>query len=251
MNNLKLLLPLLLLAGFATVFTSVYPSNLLSEKLGSNGKCVVAGSTIPEDLPLRVMQSSVKSDLPMLVFITGDGGWNSFEESLCQSLNQKGVPVVVLDSQKYFWKSKTPEVTTIDLLSIIKTYQNIWKRNGIVLAGFSFGASILPFLVNRFPPEVKNLLVRSILISPNKTCDFEIHLSDMLNLGTSKGNYDVIKEIQTNNFNKLTAVFGSDESKEERQAFQKIGLKVEILTGNHHFNSGFEALANLIVAEMK
>ena len=203
------------------------------------------------DLPLKVLESTVESVLPMFVFISGDGGWNSFDETLCGCLTKQGIPVVVLDARKYFWKSRTPEETATDLITIIETYGHIWKRDTFVLAGFSFGASLVPFLVNRFPAGVLSRQASAILISPDKNCDFEIHLSDMLNLGSSKDKYDVISEIQRCGFKNMEAIFGSDENQDIRQSFLKTGIKVEILQGNHHFDSDSEALADLIVKRLR
>jgi type IV secretory pathway VirJ component len=203
--------------------------------------------TVIGDLPLKVLESSVESDLPMFVFISGDGGWNTFNESLCKYLAQKGIPVVAIDAQKYFWKSKSPEETAEDLITVIEEYQTKWKRDRFILSGYSFGATIVPFMVNRLPLNILSRLTFTVLISPDKSCDFEIHLSDMLNLGISKGKYDVIKEIQSGNYKRYIAVFGSDESRNVQQAFQLNEVKVEILDGNHHFDSGYEALADLIM----
>ncbi len=207
--------------------------------------------TAVEDIPLKVLPAEIESGFPLFVFISGDGGWNTFDESFCKHLTQKGIPVVVLDARKYFWKSRTPEETTGDLVAMIGTYGKILKRDKFVLAGFSFGADLVPFLLNRFPAGIKGSLALSILISPDKTCDFEIHLSDMLNLGISKGKYNVINEVQKSDLKKMVAVFGNDENKDNQQAFKQTGIKVEILPGNHHFDSGYEALAELIMTEMK
>jgi type IV secretory pathway VirJ component len=105
--------------------------------------------------------------------------------------------------------------------------------------------------VNRLSADVARQLLVYLMISPDETCDFEIHLSDMLNLGISKGGFDVMKEIQSGKFKRITAIFGSDENEEVRKLFQQSGLTVEILEGDHHFNSGYQALADLIVTEMK
>jgi type IV secretory pathway VirJ component len=203
------------------------------------------------DLPIKVFGTEKVTDLPMLVFITGDGGWNKFSSALCSDINQKGISVVVLDAQKYFWESKSPEETAIDLVSVTEKYLKEWKKERFVIAGFSFGADIVPFLINRFPAGIKERVVSSILISPDKTCDFEIHLTDMLNMGISKGKYDVIKEIQKSDFKNFTVVFGSDESENSKHPFQLSVIKLKILQGNHHFDSEYEAVANLIVDEMK
>lgn len=203
------------------------------------------------DLPLKVMESSAQPTLPMVVYISGDGGFNTFTDSLCSNLSHDGFPVVILDSKKYFWNSKTPEEATTDLLTIVETYKKRWQRDRFVLIGFSFGASLVPFLVNQLPEDTGKTLLLNILIDPDKRCDFEIHLSDMLNLGASKGQYDVISELKKVNPGKTSIYFGSDETDEIRQAFQNTGLKVQVVQGNHHFDSSYEVLAELLAEEMR
>ena len=212
---------------------------------------VVPQNTALTGLPLKVLGNSVESSLPAFIFISGDGGWNSFNESLCNSLYVRGINVVALDAQKYFWEIKSPAETTEALAKVIENYQKEWKQEKFVLAGYSFGSNIVPFVLNRFPAVLKKSMVLSILISPDQSCDFEIHLADMLNLGLSKGKYDVIKEIKSSDYKNFIAFFGSDESKSKQEAFQQAGIKVEILPGSHHFGSEYEKLADLIVNQMR
>jgi len=205
----------------------------------------------PSDLPLKLFETATETALPMLVYVSGDGGWNNFSAALCNYLNQKGIPVVALDAQKYFWKSKLPEETAKEMETVIGFYLKKWKREKYVMAGFSFGADIIPFIVNRLPAEMKAGLVASVLISPDRTCDFEIHLSDMLSLGISKGRYDVVREISAGNIKKLAILFGSDENKNNRSAFGATGAKIIVLQGNHHFDSAFETVGDSIISEIR
>ncbi len=237
-----------------------YPPALIAAQLDSSGGKIKSENnapgrtpqeTISQDLPLKVLATPIESSLPMFVYISGDGGWNSFNASFCQYLTQKGIPVVALDSKKYFWKSRTPDETPRDLIAVIEKYAKLWKRDRFVLAGYSFGSAIVPFVLNRLPVGIKERLAASALISPDKTSDFEIHLSDMLNLGISKGKYNVLMEIQAGDYQKYVAVFGSDESAETQQAFKQVGAKIEVLQGSHHFDSAYEALADLIIVEIK
>jgi type IV secretory pathway VirJ component len=203
------------------------------------------------DLPLKVMEAKMASDMPLFVFITGDGGWNTFSRSVCENLAGRGIPVVALDSKKYFWDGKTPEQTTTDILSVVRTYTRLWRRDKFVIAGYSFGAAVVPFLINRFPPEVKKMVNFSILIAPDNNTDFEIHLSDMLNMGIVRGKYDVIKEIKAGDFKNYIAIFSTDENKKVEESYQLPGVKVETCEGNHHFDGAYDALANSIFAEIK
>jgi len=231
-------------------FCTVSVNSETALRPGSGDAMALSPQNPSGDVPLKILAGPVASSLPLLVFISGDGGWNSFEESLCKSLNQKGVSLVVLDAQKYFWKSKTPDETAIDLQRVVETWQKNWNKEQFVLAGFSFGASVVPFAVNRFTESLGRKLAAAILISPDKSCDFEIHLSDMLNVVTTRGKFDVLGEIRSGSFKKLVAFFGNEERIDTRNAFEQAGASIRLLPGNHHFDSGFDALADLMVAEM-
>ena len=195
------------------------------------------------EIPLKVIESSIEPTLPMIVYISGDGGWNTFSDSLCNDFSKKGFPVVFLNSKKYFWDRKTPEETVTDLVTIVETYETRWKRHKFILSGFSFGASLVPFLVNRLPEEIARKLHSSMMINPDIRCDFEVHLSDMLNIGPAKGEFDVIRELKWIDVNKTTIFLGSDESLEVQQAFQKTGAKMQIVPGVHHFDDDYRTLA--------
>ena len=240
---------LLILAPFLVCSTgdSVLPGHISRIELYASSPQQAIG----KELPIKTFGTDSVSGLPLLVYITGDGGWNKFSSALCADINRKGIPVVVLDAQKYFWESKSPEETAMDLSGVIERYLKDWKKERFVLAGFSFGADIVPFLLNRFPPEIGGKAVSSIMISPDKTCDFEIHLSDMLSMGISKGKYDVPLEIQKSVFKNFTVVFGSDENRNTKLSFEWKGIKIKILQGNHHFDSEYAAVAELILQEIR
>jgi type IV secretory pathway VirJ component len=244
---------LLLLSGLTALlnFGSKPSDDHRANGSGNQHSAIIPQKNSVGELPLKIFGTTTESALPMLVYISGDGGWNKFNASLCSYLNQKGIPVVALDAQQYFWERKTPDGTSEELAAVIAKFQKKWNKDKFVLAGFSFGADILPFLLNRFPAPIFNGLVVSILLSPDKTCDFEIHLTDMLNMGFSKGKYDVIKEIKGSKFVRFTAVFGKDESKNLQQGFQTTGAKIIVLQGGHHFDDDYVALGNLMIAEMR
>ncbi len=199
---------------------------------------------------IRVLEPEQSSDLPLFIYISGDGGWNSFNESLCKYLSEKGMRVIFLDAQKYFWSAKTPEETTAFLINLLGKYQQEGFGAHFVLAGYSFGATVVPFLVNRFPAPIKKNLEKSLLIAPDQSCDFEIHLTDMLNLGLSKGKYNVIQEIKQKEYKDYVGIFGSDDRQNNQKIFRATGIDIEILEGNHHFDSGFEALGDLVLKKI-
>ena len=88
-----------------------------------------------------------------------------------------GVPVIVLNSLKYFWSKKSPEEATNAAIALLEEYTAIWKKKNILLCGYSFGADVMPFIYNRLPGVLKEKVTRIQLLSPSAYTDFEIHVS--------------------------------------------------------------------------
>lgn len=196
-----------------------------------------------ENLPLTIVPAVKKSNLPMFFMISGDGGWTSFDQSLAEALAAKGVPVIGLDAQKYFWDAKTPDGTTTELSKAIQHYKEQFGKEKVALVGYSFGASVVPFIANRLNPVLKSQLRAVLAISPDVAADFEIHIADMLNFGGGKGNYNVLAEMKKLKGTTAVNFFGKAEGNSIAGKFVKEGLKVEILPGNHHYGNDFEGLS--------
>ncbi len=114
------------------------------------------------------------------LLISGDGGWAGLDRSIAAAFAARGIPVVGLDSLRYFWSERTPEKTAGDVAAIIEHYQALWHRHGVQLVGYSFGADVLPFIVNRLPATLAAQVAGVTLIGPSQSATFEIHVSDWL-----------------------------------------------------------------------
>lgn len=211
------------------------------------GKETGAGKAINDKLPLKVISALKKTDLPLFFMISGDGGWTSFDQSLAEALARKGVPVVGLDAQKYFWTKKTPDLVAAELAKVMAQYMEQLGKEEVVLLGFSFGASIVPFVANRLSPELKSQLSAVLSMSPDATADFEIHIADMLNFGGSKGKYNVLAEMSKLKSVPVISYFGKAEGARIPNQFIKQGLKVQILAGDHHYANDFEGLSKTLI----
>jgi type IV secretory pathway VirJ component len=121
------------------------------------------------------------------ILISGDGGWAGLDRSIAKSFAARGIPVVGLDSLRYFWAEKTPDATARDLAAIIQQYQQRWHRNAVHLLGYSFGADVLPFAVNRLPPPLATMVRSVTLVAPSESAIFEIHVSNWLPGVTTPG----------------------------------------------------------------
>lgn len=236
---------------FREVYEAIVYHPSLSEESQQENKTLLAQhlTPLPGNLPVVLIPSAKNADsLPMVFLISGDGGWTSFESSFCDALASKGMPVVILDAQKYFWNDKTPEGTASDVGRATLHYMEQWHKKSFILVGYSFGASIVPFITNRLAGNVKQCLRKSFSLSPDITADFEIHIIDML--GASKQrNYNVIEETKRCQ-NKPVFIFGQGEEESVRASFSQTGAKVLTLPGNHHYNNNTAGLAETIFKEV-
>jgi len=197
-------------------------------------------------LPLTIVSAEQKSVLPFIFMVSGDGGWTSFDQSLAEALANKGHYVVGLDAQKYFWKAKTPDQTAMEVSKAIEKYQKEFGNQHFVLAGYSFGASVVPFLATRLTGNLKDNLTGVISLSPDEYADFEIHIADMFNLGSSRGKYNVLAELKKISGMKPVCIFGKDEDEQPRLNFVKSGIKSLVIPGNHHYNKDYAGIASTI-----
>lgn len=198
-----------------------------------------------QNLPTREWLAN-SHDKPLIFYISGDGGLNKFSTGLCQSFSKKGYDVCALNARSYFNDKKTPEQTTSDIKNYLATKTAGRKNKTLVLIGYSFGADVLPFVLNRLPKNMLDNIVASVIMASSGTTDFEIHWADIFG-GNTKRDMDVLKEINKLPVDNLIIINGSDE---HELALNKILLKKythEVLPGGHHFDGDTEEIANVIL----
>jgi len=199
-------------------------------------------------LPVKVMNGSDPAK-PIIFYATGDGGWSKFSNALIQSFNQAGYPVIALNSKDYFWKKKTPVQTASDVGALLEQYLATWKRDSIVLVGYSFGADVTPFIQNNLDKSLSGKTSHIVLMLPYKSTDFEIHLSEMIGIA-GKDTYSVPDEI--NKVGKpILFVLGT-----ERNQFPLSTLHIRNYTsitidGGHHFDDNADKVAKNVLAYVK
>jgi len=198
------------------------------------------------DLPLALVSTFVKNDLPLVFFISGDGGWKTWDQNVSEELAKKGMPVVGLNAQKYFWNEKTPQKVADDLIIVIRQYLQKWNKSSFILLGYSFGACVAPFIANNFDDHSKKNMKGVYCFSPDLTGDFEIHMTDMMHWNT-KRKFDVVSELTKISSLNPVCIFGDDEEQNTRNEFSKSGIKIKMLPGDHHYNNDFKAIANIIL----
>lgn len=200
------------------------------------------------NLPIQEWPASAQNK-PLIFYISGDGGMNSFSTGLCEMLNKKGFEVSALNAKTYFWDKKTPEQTTSDISKYLASKLNGRKNQQVVLIGYSFGADVLPFVINKLPQILNQKLLVSFFMAPSGSTDFEIHWSDIFG-GNKKRSMEVVSEINKINGNKIVILNGSEE---QGLDLSKITLKkytLEVIPGGHHFEGNIAEIVKVILNDI-
>jgi len=206
--------------------------------------------SIPEanDLPLVELPSTIPTTRhEMAVLISGDGGWAELDKRVAEGLAGAGVPTVGLNSLRYFWTPRTPESAASDLARVITHYSAAWHRDRVIVIGYSFGADVLPFLVNGLEPSVRAQIANVVLLGLGTTAQFEFHLAEWL--GQSGGpEYSTVPEVNRLTM-PVTCVRGADEDDSACGLIKNPHAHVVTVGEGHHFGGDYERLVNVILAQ--
>ena len=198
-----------------------------------------------EDLELREVPATggPARDI-MAVILTGDGGWADIDKSVAAGLAAAGVPTIGWSSLQYYWTPRTPEGAARDLARIIEHYSATWRKEDVVLVGYSFGADVLPFLVNRLPAATR-ARVRSVsLLGLSDTAAFEFHVSSWLGGGDSA--YRTAPEVAHLTL-PVTCIYGTDETDSACLEMKGPQFRKESVGAGHHFGGNYDRLVELIL----
>ncbi|WP_368561597.1 AcvB/VirJ family lysyl-phosphatidylglycerol hydrolase [Pseudoxanthomonas sp. UTMC 1351] len=195
------------------------------------------------DLPLIEMPASGNGDT-FAVLLSGDGGWAGLDKQVAASLVAKGIPVVSFDSLRYFWKARDPKGLATDLDRIVRYYAGRWSKKRVLLIGYSQGADVLPFAVNRLPAASRVLIARIVLMGLGQNASFEFHLANWI--GKDDG-LPILPEVIRLREAETLCLYGQDEKDSLCPEIAAGHVHAQPLAGGHHFDGAYDKLAELIL----
>lgn len=199
------------------------------------------------DLPLIEVPTKQTGDTFALMF-SGDGGWAGLDKDVAASIAAGGIPVVGVDSLRYFWNERSPESLASDIARIVGTYTQRWQRKRVILIGYSQGADVLPFAINRLDARTRPTLASVVLIGLAERAMFEFHVGNWLGIDDD-ASLPTAPEMQRIRTTKLVCIYGEDDEDATCDAYRGSRVRVVKLAGGHHFDGDYEGLARVIVRE--
>lgn len=202
------------------------------------------------DLPIVEVEATAGTAIPgssdsFAVLLSGDGGWAGIDKEVAGLLADRGVPTAGLDSLRYFWTARTPAGLAQDIDRIVRYYAFHWKKKNALLVGYSQGADVLPFAVNRLPPATRALVRLTTLIGISETAAFEFHVANWI--GSDSEGLPVKPEMDRLSAADTLCVYGDDDDESICPKVSAQHARVIKLPGGHHFGGNYLPLAQLVI----
>jgi len=218
--------------------------NLANRPAGELGTPPPALGDLPV-IEVSAQHASGAASNDFAILISGDGGWAGLDKQVAQALAAAGVPTVGLDSLRYFWSARTPEGLARDLDRMIRYYVAALGKQRVLLIGYSQGANVLPFAVNRLPAATRARIALTALLGLSEHALFEFHMSSWLAESTSGPS--TVAEIAHMSAATVLCIYGEDESDSPCSKLDPRRIEIVKLSGGHHFNGDYADLAATIL----
>jgi type IV secretory pathway VirJ component len=212
----------------------------------------LARATTPEELAgLPIVEVPAKHPgTTLAILISGDGGWAGIDKAVAAALAERGIAVVGVDSLRYFWKERTPQSTAADIDRIVQHYIDEWDRKEVVLIGYSQGADVLPFVVNRLPAQTRARIRLAAMLGPSERATFEFRLADWLSSSDEDG-LPIAPEMRRMSGVRALCVYSEDEDGSSCLDAASGTLRALSLPGGHHFGGDYDRVAALILEQLR
>lgn len=199
------------------------------------------------DLPLTELPA--KNPTGLAIFLSGDGGWRDIDKQIGERLSKNGISVIGLDTLRYFWSKKDPQMIANDIDRIARYYRAAWHTQDVSLIGYSFGAATIPMVWAKLDPDLQKEVKLIVLMAPEPVGRLEMSMAGWLGIRSSA-------DISLRPFmtelpkDKVTCIFSAEEKADGDTGCTLSELKGATLierTGGHHFGGEYLEIAKLIL----
>ncbi|HEX4151388.1 MAG TPA: AcvB/VirJ family lysyl-phosphatidylglycerol hydrolase [Steroidobacteraceae bacterium] len=207
-----------------------------------------AAPTALGDLP--IVEVPAQPGLPatdtFAIIMSGDGGWAGLDKAVAEALSAHGIPVIGLDSLRYFWSARTAEGLARDTDHMIRYYLAHLKKKRVLLIGYSQGADVLPFAVNRLPQATRSTVALAVLMGMSEHALFEFHVSSWIS--NDMTGPETLPEVNRISGVSVLCIYGDGDKDSLCPKLDPARIQVVKLPGGHHFNGDYAGLAKVILA---
>jgi type IV secretory pathway VirJ component len=200
------------------------------------------------DLPIVTVpaQAGTTPSDTFAIILSGDGGWAGLDKEVAGALAATGIPVIGLDSLRYFWSARTPAGLAADIDRIAGYYLKQLGKQHVMLIGYSQGADVLPFAINRLSPSTRSHVALTAIIGMSEHALFEFHMSSWVSDDNSGP--ATLPEVERITGMPVLCIYGEGEDDTLCPTLDPRKVTIVKLKGGHHFDGDYAGLARAILA---
>jgi type IV secretory pathway VirJ component len=211
-------------------------------------------------------QAPAGHDDVLAVFYSGDGGWRDLDKEVGSRLAARGIPVLGISCLAYYWRNRSPEESAQDLDALITKYTAQWHKQKVWLIGFSFGADVVPTIVDKLSPANRARISQVVLLSPSHDVNFEVELEGYMTENWLKTHTKALMEWinpvphfpalpridALQNKPPVICYYGHDDSDDTVCNDSQLPkwVKVYEMPGDHHFDYNYDGLATRMIGDL-
>lgn len=184
---------------------------------------------------------------PLVLLLTGDGGWANADQKVAEGLVARGSPVVGVNMRAYLGTRRTPDEAARDLACVAQRYLQLWRRQRVLLLGYSRGADIAPFAAARWPQELRDKVAMVALVSMSSRANFQFHLIDLVRDVARDDDVAIAPEIARLRGLRVICVYGESERDSGCLQVDSTIVQRYARAGGHRLVDGFDAIVDLLV----
>lgn len=205
----------------------------------------VPADTAFSDLPLNVTEPNGAAQ-GMVILWSGDAGWSGTMQAIADALAARGYGVVGISSLRYFWHEQAPQIMAADNDRLVAHYAALWRTDTVILAGYSFGADMLPFSWPLMAEKTRKAASLIGLLSPFPKTDFKVTFLGML--GIIRGSQDVSAAIAALPADRVYCLIGEEE--EDMACAPSSDYNFETVPGGHRYNGDADLVADRLIGAL-
>ena len=206
------------------------------------GPCLTSEGTA---VPL-VERTAPAGPGPLVLLLTGDGGWASADEKVAEGLAGRGSPVVGVNMRAYLGTRRAPEDVARDLACVAREYLERWDRDRLVLLGYSRGADVAPLAAGRWPDDLRRRVVLVALVSLSRRANLQFHLIDLVRDVARPDDLPLGPEIARLRGLPVLCIYGTDDRGSGCPLADSTIVRRAVRPGGHRLTGGFDAIVELL-----
>ncbi|MDB4951096.1 MAG: virulence protein [Gemmatimonadetes bacterium] len=197
------------------------------------------------EVPAR---ARVPGDL-LVVLLSADGGWAKLDRDVAARLSAEGIPVVGWNSLSYYSHRRSPDEAAAALGSVLRHYLPAWRRERVLLVGYSFGADVLPLMVNRLPPDLRARVAGVALLAFSGDAEFQFHLGHWV--GKVVGpRYATLPQVRRLRALPILCVHGQGDGSSVCERIGTPNVTVFVTRGGHSLGSASGVVSALLLRQV-